>query len=261
ASWWVGALSMLPFVFIGGLLIVRKIRRFDLVFSFITMAAVSSFWLGLQRGVSIGNIATQTFLHSSLFFFAFIMMVEPLTTPPMRSRRMAYGAFTGLLSGPGTHIGGIYFTAELALLAGNLFSYLISPKAKLKLKLKEKILAANDTYDFVFSPDQKPKFKAGQYLEWTLGHEKPDNRGNRRYFTICSSPTEDEIRLGVKFYPEPSSFKTAMMNMQVGDTLVVSQLAGDFVLPKNRNEKLVFISGGIGVTPMRSMVRYLLDKN
>jgi glycine betaine catabolism B len=41
---------------------------------------------------------------------------------------------------------------------------------------------------------------------------------------------------------------------------VASQLAGDFVLPSSRQEKLVFMAGGIGITPFRSMIRDLLDR-
>jgi len=36
-------------------------------------------------------------------------------------------------------------------------------------------------------------------------------------------------------------------------------LAGDFVCPKNKDKKLVFIAGGIGITPFRSIIKYLLD--
>ncbi len=104
-------------------------------------------------------------------------------------------------------------------------------------------------------------FRPGQYLEWTLGHQKADSRGNRRYFTLASSPTENEIIMGVKFYNPASSFKKALLSLSAGDEIVASQLAGDFVLPKNKNQKLVFLAGGIGVTPFRSMTKYLLDKN
>ena len=48
--------------------------------------------------------------------------------------------------------------------------------------------------------------------------------------------------------------------MQPGQSIMAGQLAGDFVLPKEKNQKLVFFAGGIGVTPFRSMVKYLIDK-
>ncbi|MFA6969752.1 MAG: FAD-dependent oxidoreductase [Candidatus Paceibacterota bacterium] len=63
----------------------------------------------------------------------------------------------------------------------------------------------------------------------------------------------------MKFYEPESSFKRALKAMQVHDTISVSQLAGDFVLPKDTEKKLVFIAGGIGVTPFRGMVQYLID--
>src|SRR3989338_7921788 len=93
-----------------------------------------------------------------------------------------------------------YFVFESALVLGNVFSYLVSPKEKLILKLKEKIKIAQNTYDFVFPIRQKLKFQPGQYMEWTLPAQKNDSRGQRRHFTIASSPTEQEIKIGVKFY-------------------------------------------------------------
>jgi ferredoxin-NADP reductase len=47
--------------------------------------------------------------------------------------------------------------------------------------------------------------------------------------------------------------------MNDGDTIIASQLSGDFVLPRNKKKKLVFIAGGIGITPFRSMIKYLID--
>jgi ferredoxin-NADP reductase len=46
-----------------------------------------------------------------------------------------------------------------------------------------------------------------------------------------------------------------------GEKIVAGQLIGDFTLPKDSNKKLVFVAGGIGITPFRSMVKYLVDKN
>jgi ferredoxin-NADP reductase len=48
--------------------------------------------------------------------------------------------------------------------------------------------------------------------------------------------------------------------MSPGQKIFASQLAGDFVLPKQEDKKLVFLAGGIGITPFRSMIKYLNDK-
>ena len=98
-------------------------------------------------------------------------------------------------------------------------------------------------------------------MELTLPHYGTDSRGDRRYFTLASSPTEDEIRFGVKFYKGSSSYKKALWDLDRDDIVVASQLGGDFVMPNDKRRKLAFIAGGIGVTPYRSMLKYLIDTN
>ncbi len=259
ATWWVGGnLLLLPIVCIGGLLIVRKIHRFDLVWSF-AVVALATAAITAMTGDYLTPIV-QTLLHSPFFFLAFIMLTEPLTMPPNRWLRIIYGAIVGFLFAPNIHIGSFYLTPEIALLVGNIFAYLTSPKGRFKLMLIEIHKLAAGVYEFVFVSDRPFIFRPGQYLEWTLGHHSVDNRGNRRYFTIASSPTENNVRIGVKFYESASSFKQTLGTMKINETITASQLAGDFVLPKDQKRKLVFIAGGIGVTPFRSMVQYLIDK-
>lgn len=259
AIWWIGNVYMLPIVLLGGILVVRKLKRNDLVISFLVAALAAVIVTGFSKGTDLLTSAGQMIIRSPLLFFAFVMLTEPLTTPPTRFWRVSYGVLTGFLFAPAIHLGSIYSTPELALLVGNIFSYIVSPKKKLLLTLVEKKRIASDTYDFVFASDQAMNFKPGQYLEWTSGHASPDNRGNRRYFTIASSPTEKEIRMGVKFYPQSSSFKKALLSMKIGDTIIASQLAGEFILPRDKERKLVFMAGGIGITPFRSMIKFLLD--
>lgn len=261
ASWWIGTMSMFPFVLVGGLLLVRKMLRFDFVISFLVVASFMSIAPHLNNTSSLLTISKNSLVISPLLFLAFVMLTEPLTTPPKRWLRVVYGALVGLLFAPGNHVGSFYFTPEIALLTGNIFSYLVSPKQKLILTLKEKQLVGAQTYNFIFTPSETLKFLPGQYLEWTLGSSGADSRGNRRYFTISSSPTESEVHMGIKFYPEPSTFKTALQKMNIGDTIIASQLAGEFLMPKDQTKKLVFIAGGIGITPFRSMIKYLIDKN
>ncbi len=258
AAWWAaGNLPLLPFVLAGGLLLVRKIRRFDLVISFSAIALLTT--ILTAQGNAPATILIQTLKYSPFFFLAFVMLTEPLTTPPSRFLRILYGAIVGYFFASNLHIGSVYMSPELALLLGNAFAYIVSPKGRFMLTLVKKNMLADATYEFVFSPDRPLSFRPGQYLEWTLGHHPSDSRGNRRFFTIASSPTEKMVRLSVRLSTPGSSFKQALAAMQVGDTISTSNLAGDFILPKDAKRKLVFIAGGIGVTPFRSMVRYLLD--
>ena len=260
-SWWVGSSVMLIPVAILGFLILRKVSRFELFFSFLVVslsASVMSF-LYLRHGVDLKDIL-QMFTSGPIIFLGAIMLTEPLTTPPTKKLQMYYGVLVGVLYGAQFSIGPLYSTPEFALIVGNLFSYIVSSRARLVLTLVEKNKLSADVYDFVWQSSQKLKFRAGQYLEWTLGHKNPDQRGNRRYFTIASSPTEDRLHLSAKFYPNSSSFKKCLLGMEMGEQIIASQLSGEFVLSEDISQKLVFIAGGIGVTPFRSMVKFLLDK-
>lgn len=260
ATWWVaGNLPLLAFIAIGGILVVRKLRRFDLIASFFVAALTT---VALTSTSVTGDFITplsKTLLHSSLLFLASAMLTEPLTMPPSWYTRVPYGIIVGVLVAPSVHIGTYFFTPEVALLVGNLFVYIVSPKGRHILQLVKKEEIATGVYEYSFAPDHHFNFKPGQYLEWTIPAKKSDDRGNRRYFTIASSPTEKEIRLGVKFYEPYSSYKQQLKNMNIGATISTSHLGGDFVLPRNKNKKIVFIAGGIGVTPFRAMTQFLVD--
>ncbi len=258
ATWWIGGnLPLLPFVALVGFLILRKVQRFELVGVFAATAFVSTLF---TSGGDIVSVCQTMLLRTPLIFFASVMLTEPLTLPAGRTRRLLYGAFVGILFAPAMHIGTLYSTPELALLAGNVFSYAINPTRRHLLRLLRIEKQGTGIYDFVFAPDVPLRFRPGQYMEWTLPHKGADGRGNRRYFTLASSPTEREVRLGVKFYEKPSSFKKTLLGMAPGDTMSVSHIAGDFVLPKDAARPLVFIAGGIGVTPFRSMLKRLVDR-
>ena len=258
-NWWVGTAWMAPIVTILGFTIVRKIQREDFIYSFFLIALVMIGMFTMLKNGDIVSAMQTTILNSSLLFFGFVMLTEPLTTPPTKNLQILYGILVGFLFAPQIHVGNIFSTPELALVVGNIFSYLVSPKQKLMLHLKEKIQIGLDQMDFIFQSPEKLSFRAGQYMEWTLQHPHTDSRGNRRYFTIASSPTEQEIHLGIKFYPQGSSYKNALAKFSANQTIVAGQLAGDFTLPKDKNKKLVFIAGGIGITPFRSMAKYIID--
>ncbi len=259
ASWWVGTQDMLPVVLIGGFLIVRKVRQETLVLSFFAAAILGEAVASILTSAPVATELRRLLIESPLFYFASIMLTEPLTAPPTKSLKAIYGALTGVLFVPQVHFGTVYSTPELALVVGNFFSYLVSPKRKFMLTLRRKTRISPDTVDFTFAAPNGLAFAPGQYMEWTLGYPGADSRGNRRYFTLASSPTERSLHLGVKFYQEGSAFKKAMLALNRDTPMLAGQIAGDFTLPRNPRERLVFIAGGIGITPFRSMLKYLVD--
>lgn len=264
ATWWVGTASMMPFVLVGGLLVMRKIQRGSLIVTFLIAYLILVSIAALLHNGSFSTVVTTwqiSFLQSPLFFFSFVMLTEPLTSPSTQKLRHYYAILTAFLyATPQLRLFTFVFTPEMALCGGNIFSYIVSPKYRLVLPLKEKIQAAYNTMVFAFQPLGSFTFTPGQYMEWTLPHKHADSRGNRRYFSLASSPTEKELLVAVKFYQPPSSYKKALNAMQTGSTIVATQLAGDFVLPENVNTPLVFVAGGVGIAPFRSMIKYIVDK-
>ena len=259
ATWWIGTPNLFPVVLILGLVMVRKLRRYNQVYYFVLAAFLTSTFFTALAGHDVFNAANQLMFKSSLFFFAFVMLTEPLTSPASPWLQGVFGGLVGILFAPQVHFGGLYFTPELALVTGNVFAYLVSPKIKERLELIASRRVSSDVVEFEFKPSRPFKYRPGQYMEFTLPHDHPDSRGFRRYLTLSSSPTEKTVKLGVKFYPSPSSLKNHLIELKPGEALMAGQLAGEFTLPRDQKQKLAFIAGGIGITPFRSMLKYVAD--
>lgn len=115
---------------------------------------------------------------------------------------------------------------------------------------------------FWFKSEKPVRNTPGQYTEIRLPHENRDKRGDRRWFTLSSSPTEELAAITTKFATENgSSFKQCLRNLQPGTIVDMAAPMGDFVLPKDTSIPLVFIAGGIGLTPFRSIAKWLTDTN
>lgn len=120
--------------------------------------------------------------------------------------------------------------------------------------------AAHNIKTFWFKPERPVRYTAGQFTEINLPHDNPDDRGIKRWFTLSSSPTDDMVSITTKFASHQSStFKQHLRELKPGTPLKLADPMGDFVLPKDPTIPLVFVAGGMGITPMHSMIKYLLE--
>ncbi len=111
---------------------------------------------------------------------------------------------------------------------------------------------------FFFKPEKPMHYTAGQYTQLHVPHVHPDDRGQKRWFTLSSSPTEELQTITTKFAGDKaSSFKKALFKLQPGAELTMADAMGDFVLPKLIQTPLIFVAGGIGITPFHSMLEWL----
>ncbi len=114
-------------------------------------------------------------------------------------------------------------------------------------------VVARDTVAFSFKKPNSYQYIPGQFIELYLPHKNYDDRGEKRWFTLSSSPNEKYLTITTKNSNKPSSFKKLLFNLKIDDTIHISEPMGDFVLPRNSDKPLLFVAGGIGVTPFRSM--------
>jgi glycine betaine catabolism B len=106
--------------------------------------------------------------------------------------------------------------------------------------------------------NQNLQYKPGQYAIVDLG-TKEDPEGPLRSFTMASSPTEEDFVL-ISTRIRDTPFKKKLASLNVGTYVNVTAPLGKFVLHEDYSKTAVFLSGGIGVTPFRSMIKYATDK-
>jgi ferredoxin-NADP reductase len=101
-------------------------------------------------------------------------------------------------------------------------------------------------------------YTAGQFAFFDIGGVSNDPKGPIRHFTIASSPTDDFIMISTRIRDTP--YKKRLSSLEEGVKVKVRGPEGKFVLHKDYSKAAVLISGGIGVTPFRSMIKYATDK-
>jgi ferredoxin-NADP reductase len=127
----------------------------------------------------------------------------------------------------------------------------------MKLKLVEKRQETADVTTFIFTPLETLTWNPGQYLHYVLHHEPTDDRGSDRWFTNAAAPFENHVRITTRQTTDKgSSFKKKLFSLTEGKNIEISVVEGDFVID-DLSQEYVFIAGGIGITPFRSILTQL----
>jgi glycine betaine catabolism B len=119
--------------------------------------------------------------------------------------------------------------------------------------LLEKITRSSDTSSYRFTRPPEYTFKAGQWFTITV----PSPEGPLdHHFSHADSPTESHIELTTRL--TGSTFKKSLDSLPVGAEVEIQGAYGAFLFGYDK-PKIAFLTGGIGITPVRSMMRYLAD--
>lgn len=123
---------------------------------------------------------------------------------------------------------------------------------KVKIKLISKNEVAFGTMEFRFKKPEGFTFKPGQFADYTLiNPSETDAEGDTRGFSL-GAPFEEEIIFTTRM--RDTAFKRCLNMMQLGTEVVFDGAYGSFTLQNNTKIPAVFLSGGIGITPMRSII-------
>jgi predicted ferric reductase len=124
---------------------------------------------------------------------------------------------------------------------------------KRKFVVKEIRWETKDTFTLVLKPHEKFKFMAGQFCFLRINKEKLHAR---HPFTISSSPSEKTLNFTIKM---SGRFTKVASELKVGEEVVVEGPFGTFTFEDSEKD-LVFIAGGVGVTPFMSMIKDNLNR-
>lgn len=125
------------------------------------------------------------------------------------------------------------------------------PTHNIKLMKREEIAEA--TMAFYFEKPGGFQFRAGQFLNLTLLDPlEHDAEGNMRSFSIASAPEEADLMVATRM--RDTAFKRVLKQMPLEKEFKIAGPFGSFTLHRDESRPAVFLTGGIGVTPFRSIL-------
>jgi len=129
--------------------------------------------------------------------------------------------------------------------------------SELKLRLTEKIERTATVESFRFKSDKKIDFSPGQFLQVLFDESEKSNPELNKYLSISSSPTREYIEVTKRI--SDSEFSRRLLGLRVDEEVSFRIPLGNCVF-EEKYKKLAFLIGGIGITPVISIIEYIFEK-
>jgi ferredoxin-NADP reductase len=128
------------------------------------------------------------------------------------------------------------------------------------VKLIGKKEVAESTMAFFFEKPAGLTFKAGQHFNVQLiNPPETDDEGNIRHFSLVCSPSDNELMITTRM--RDTAFKRVLGAMEIGSSVNIGMPHGSYVLHNDTAKAAIFLIGGIGITPILSMVKDATERN
>jgi ferredoxin-NADP reductase len=127
-----------------------------------------------------------------------------------------------------------------------------------KAILKGRDTLCNGTTGLYFEKPDGFKFKPGQFANFTLDSVvTTDPGGITRSLSIASAPHEKELMVAMRM--RDTGFKRIASALPIGAPFLLEGPYGNLVLHRDVTQPAVFLAGGIGITPFRSIIRHATE--
>jgi ferredoxin-NADP reductase len=124
------------------------------------------------------------------------------------------------------------------------------------IQLVERIQEYSGVCTLRFRAPDPVSFVPGQYAH-VLAPASPPGRENVRHLSIASIPAEGFLQFSVDL-ASASDYKKKLAALQVGEEAHLFKVKGEFVLATPLPPKIVFLAGGLGITPVRSLLKQIV---
>lgn len=127
----------------------------------------------------------------------------------------------------------------------------------IKVKFIEKIQRTPTVMSFRFHAFEKVNFISGQFLQVIFDENNRSNKDLNKYLSFSSSPTKEYIEITKRI--SESSFSKKLLGLKNNDEILIKVPLGNVIF-LDEHKKIAFLIGGIGITPVISMIEYICDK-
>lgn len=125
-------------------------------------------------------------------------------------------------------------------------------------RLTEIIQETSDSYSYRMEIPEGYTWRAGQHAVFGLaGYTPAEGERANRVFTIASAPEDGFLMFTTRIAEQHTGFKEFLLHeIKAGDVVLIADAMGSFDIPTDRFGRTLILAGGIGITPVRSLLRH-----